>query len=99
MQALLLLICWAACGGLWECGGDGDFFPSGLYFDAPQFLIMHAHTQTRTHAHTHTHTHTHTQVQLFILAGYETTANALAFAVYCIATHPEGEVGAGMARL
>ncbi|KAG2429765.1 hypothetical protein HXX76_010549 [Chlamydomonas incerta] len=31
------------------------------------------------------------QVQLFILAGYETTANALAFAVYCIATHPEVE--------
>ncbi|KAG2434390.1 hypothetical protein HYH02_012402 [Chlamydomonas schloesseri] len=31
------------------------------------------------------------QVQLFILAGYETTANALAFAVYCIATHPEAE--------
>ncbi|KAG2442182.1 hypothetical protein HYH02_009670 [Chlamydomonas schloesseri] len=31
------------------------------------------------------------QVQTFILAGYETTANALAFAVYCIATNPEAE--------
>jgi hypothetical protein len=29
------------------------------------------------------------QVQTFILAGYETTANALAFAVYCLATNPE----------
>ncbi|KXZ54674.1 hypothetical protein GPECTOR_4g740 [Gonium pectorale] len=31
------------------------------------------------------------QVQIFILAGYETTANALAFAVHCLATHPEAE--------
>ncbi|GLI67209.1 hypothetical protein VaNZ11_011116 [Volvox africanus] len=31
------------------------------------------------------------QVQTFILAGYETTANGLAFAVYCVATNPEVE--------
>ncbi|KAG2434665.1 hypothetical protein HXX76_007558 [Chlamydomonas incerta] len=31
------------------------------------------------------------QVQTFILAGYETTANALAFVVYCIATNPDAE--------
>ncbi|GLC53342.1 hypothetical protein PLESTB_000734000 [Pleodorina starrii] len=31
------------------------------------------------------------QVQTFILAGYETTANGLAFAVYCIATNPKVE--------
>ncbi|EFJ47190.1 hypothetical protein VOLCADRAFT_121020 [Volvox carteri f. nagariensis] len=30
------------------------------------------------------------QAQTFILAGYETTANSLTFAVYNIATHPEG---------
>ncbi len=24
-------------------------------------------------------------------AGYETTANALSFAIYCLATHPEAE--------
>jgi hypothetical protein len=31
------------------------------------------------------------QAFTFLLAGYETTANALAFAIYCIATHPEAE--------
>ncbi|GLC53340.1 hypothetical protein PLESTB_000733800 [Pleodorina starrii] len=31
------------------------------------------------------------QAQLFILAGYETTANALTFSVFYIATHPEVE--------
>ncbi|GAX81208.1 hypothetical protein CEUSTIGMA_g8640.t1 [Chlamydomonas eustigma] len=29
------------------------------------------------------------QAQTFILAGYETTANALAFAIYLVSTHPE----------
>ncbi|GIL53383.1 hypothetical protein Vafri_8997 [Volvox africanus] len=32
------------------------------------------------------------QVQTFILAGYETTANGLAFAVYCVAANPEVEL-------
>jgi thromboxane-A synthase/cytochrome P450 family 3 subfamily A len=31
------------------------------------------------------------QCVTFLLAGYETTANALAFAVYCLARHPEAE--------
>eukprot|EP00955_Chlamydomonas_euryale_P001082 12509-Chlamydomonas_euryale.AAC.1 len=31
------------------------------------------------------------QAQVFILAGYETTANALAFAVHAISSHPEVE--------
>ncbi|KXZ54673.1 hypothetical protein GPECTOR_4g739 [Gonium pectorale] len=31
------------------------------------------------------------QVQTFILAGYETTANALAFTVYCLGVNPEVE--------
>ncbi|KAG2432736.1 hypothetical protein HYH02_012870 [Chlamydomonas schloesseri] len=35
------------------------------------------------------------QVQTFLLAGYETTANALAFAIYCVASHPEGGGGCG----
>ncbi len=30
------------------------------------------------------------QVQTFLLAGYETTASSLAFAIYCIATNPQG---------
>jgi hypothetical protein len=31
------------------------------------------------------------QANTFTLAGYETTANALAFSLWCIATHPEAE--------
>ncbi len=31
------------------------------------------------------------QVQTFLLGGYETTANAISFAVYCVATNPDGE--------
>lgn len=31
------------------------------------------------------------QVQTFLLGGYETTANAISFAVHCMATNPEGE--------
>jgi cytochrome P450 len=31
------------------------------------------------------------QANTFTLAGYETTANALAFALWCISTHPEAE--------
>ncbi len=33
------------------------------------------------------------QAQIFLLAGYETTANALAFAVRAVASHPEGGSG------
>jgi cytochrome P450 len=31
------------------------------------------------------------QANTFTLAGYETTANALAFSLWCISTHPEAE--------
>lgn len=31
------------------------------------------------------------QSNTLIAAGYETTANALAFAIYCLSTHPEAQ--------
>lgn len=35
------------------------------------------------------------QTQTFILAGYETTANALAFTIYLVSTHPHVQVRKG----
>lgn len=31
------------------------------------------------------------QINIFMIAGYETTASALAFTAYCVAAHPEAE--------
>eukprot|EP00198_Chlamydomonas_reinhardtii_P000935 XP_001690270.1 cytochrome P450, CYP711 clan [Chlamydomonas reinhardtii] len=77
-------------GGVGGGGGDGSGV-GGSGVAAGSFLDLMLAARDKANGAALTDRMVAAQVQTFLLAGYETTANALAFAIYCVATHPEVE--------
>ncbi|WIA09117.1 hypothetical protein OEZ85_008529 [Tetradesmus obliquus] len=81
----------AGLGGNAAPGGSGRVSRSGGAIAPGSFLGLLLAARGGTDGHGLSDLQMIMQANTFTLAGYETTANALAFSLWCISTHPEAE--------